>query len=199
MKIVFLRHGQTQANVTYTYCGRTDMPLSDEGIRLLEEKRIAGGYPDITGLDVYTSCLSRTKQTLGILYGNVPYKEEPLFNEMDFGIFEGKSYDQLKDTPEYQKWISGDHMSNVCPGGESGNQMKKRVLRGVSKLLKKGKDALVVCHGGVIAILFIHFFPDSGLGWYDIQPSNGEGYIFEFEGGKAVSYTRIPAAKTPDL
>ena len=35
MKIAFIRHGQTQANVTYTYCGRTDMPLSDEGIRLL--------------------------------------------------------------------------------------------------------------------------------------------------------------------
>ena len=192
MKIVFIRHGQTEANVTYTYCGVTDMPLSDEGERLLEEKRLAGGYPDITGLDVYTSCLVRTKQTLKALYGDVPYAEEPLFNEMNFGIFEGKSYDQLKDTPEYQEWTSGDHMSKPCPGGESGNQMKERILLGLEKLLEKGKDALVVSHGGVIAILFIHFFPDSGLNWYQIQPSNGEGYIFEFEGGKAVSYTRIP-------
>ena len=192
MKIIFIRHGQTEANVTYTYCGRTDMPLSEEGMRLLAEKRALGGYPDITGLDVYTSSLVRTKQTLNILFGDVPSKEEPLFDEMDFGVFEGKSYDQLKDREDYKAWQSGDHMANVCPGGESGNQMKKRILRGINKLLKKGKDALVVSHGGVIAILFNHFFPDSGLNWYEVQPSNGEGYIFEFEGGKAVSYKRIP-------
>ena len=192
MKLYLIRHGRTMANVTYTYCGITDVPLSEEGEALLKEQRLAGGYPDTEGLDVITSGLTRTEQTLELLFGDVPHKADRAFAEMDFGIFEGYSYDQLKDTPEYQAWISGDHMSNVCPGGESGNQMKKRVLRGVSKLLKKGKDALVVCHGGVIAILFIHFFPDSGLGWYDIQPANGEGYIFEFEGGKAVSYTRIP-------
>ena len=192
MKIIFIRHGQTEANVTYTYCGRTDMPLSEEGMRLLEEKRALGGYPDITGLDVYTSSLVRTRQTLDILYGNVASKKEPLFDEMDFGAFEGKTYDQLKDREDYKAWQSGDHMANTCPGGESGNQMKKRILRGINKLLKKGKDALVVSHGGVIAILFNHFFPDSGLNWYEVQPSNGEGYIFEFEGSKAVSYKRIP-------
>ena len=31
---------------------------------------------------------------------------------MDFGEFEGYSYDQLKDREDYQAWINGDHMSN---------------------------------------------------------------------------------------
>ena len=194
MKICFIRHGQTEANVTYTYCGSTDMPLSEEGARLLAEKRKAGGYPDITGFDVYTSALVRPKQTLEILYGDMPSTQEPLFNEMDFGAFEGLGYNELKDREDYKAWQSGDHMANVCPGGESGDQVKERALKGVEMLLEKGKDALVVSHGGVIAILFIHYFPDSGLGWYDIQPSNGCGYVFEFEGGRAVSYTRIPLA-----
>ena len=192
MKLYLIRHGQTLANVTYTYCGRTDVPLSPEGEEKLAQLRLAGGYPDIAGLDVYTTGLLRTEQTLRILYGDVPHKLKRSFREMDFGEFEGKSYDELKDLPEYQAWINGDHMSNRCPGGESGNIMKSRVLRGLDALLKKDRDALVVCHGGTIAMIFGHCFPDSGLNWYEIQPPNGEGYLIEFEDGRPVRRERIP-------
>ena len=192
MKLYLIRHGQTQANVTYTYCGRTDLPLSEDGRELLARMREAGGYPDIRGLDVYTTGLIRTEQTLKILYGDVPHKLKRSFREMDFGEFEGHTHEDLKDLPEYQTWISGDHMSVRCPGGESGNIMKKRLLRGLYGLLKKDRDAMVVCHGGTIAILFEHLFPDSGLNWYDIQPTNGSGYIFEFKGTVPLGWKRIP-------
>lgn len=192
MKIYLIRHGRTMANRTYTYCGVTDMLLTGEGIDMLKEQKKAGGYPDPEGLDVITSGLTRTEQTLSILFGNVPHRTDRAFSEMDFGAFEGFSYDQLKDRADYQEWISGDHMAKRCPGGESGNIMKERVLRGLDEVLKGGRDALIVCHGGVIAILFEHFFPNTGLNWYEIQPANGEGFLFEFENGKAVSWERIP-------
>ena len=111
---------------------------------------------------------------------------------MDFGIFEGRSYNELKDTPEYQAWISGDQMKERCPGGESGNMMMARLMRGLDSLLKKDRDALVVCHGGSIAMLFGRFFPDTGLNWYEIQPRNGEGYVITFEAGDPVRWERIP-------
>ena len=192
MKIYFLRHGQTLANITYTYCGVTDSPLSELGKKQLAEKRRVLRYPSIEGTDVYTSGLTRTEQTLEILYGNVEHNADADFAEMDFGIFEGRSYDELKDTEEYQAWLAGDHMKNRCPGGESGAEVQERVLKGIDRLLDKGRDALIVCHGGTIALAFYHFFPDTGLNWYEVQPKNGEGYIFEFEGRQAVSYTRIP-------
>ncbi|MBR5731577.1 MAG: histidine phosphatase family protein [Firmicutes bacterium] len=192
MKLYLLRHGKTMANRTYTYCGVTDMLLTGEGIEQLKAKKEAGGYPDPEGLDIFTSGLSRTEQTLRILFGNVPHSANSAFAEMDFGVFEGFSYDQLKDREDYQAWISGDHMANRCPGGESGNEMKERVLKGLEPIIKSGRDTMIVCHGGVIAILFEHFFPDSGLGWYERQPSNGEGYLFVFEDGRALSWERIP-------
>ena len=192
MKIYFVRHGQTVANTNYTYCGVTDSPLSKAGEKLLEEKRKEGGYPDARGLDIYTSGLIRTEQTLRILFGDLPHSTEPDFAEMNFGVFEGHTYDELKDREDYQAWIGGDHVSNKCPGGESGTEVLQRNLRGVAKLLEKGRDALVVCHGGVIALLFYHYFPDTGLNWYEVQPKNGEGYIFEYEGEKAVRYEKIP-------
>ena len=194
MKLYLLRHGQTEANVTHTYCGITDMPLSPEGEKQLKEKRLAGGYPDVSGLDVYTTGLARTDQTLQILFGNVPHKIRRSFREMDFGIFEGRSYYEIKDLPEYQAWISGDQMKERCPGGESGNMMMARLLRGLDPLLKKGRDALVVCHGGSIAMLFGRFFPDTGLNWYEIQPANGEGFLIEFDGNRPVRWERFPSA-----
>ena len=192
MKLYLIRHGQTEANVTYTYCGRTDLPLSEEGKKQLGKMREAGGYPDLNGLDVYTTGMIRTEQTFRILFGDAPHKLKRSFREMDFGEFEGKTYNDLKDLPEYQAWISGDHMSNRCPGGESGNIMKRRVLRGLSALLKKDRDAMVVCHGGTIAMIFEHCFPDSGLNWYEIQPANGTGYLIEFEGTSPLRWKRMP-------
>lgn len=195
MILYLLRHGQTEANVTHTYCGITDMPLSPEGEEQLKEKRLAGGYPDVSGLDVYTTGFARTEQTLQILFGDVHHKIRRSFREMDFGIFEGKSYYEIKDLPEYQAWISGDQMKERCPGGESGNMMMARLLRGLGPLLKKGRDALVVCHGGSIAMLFGRFFPDTGLNWYEIQPANGEGFLIEFDGARPVRWERFPSAK----
>ena len=192
MKIYLLRHGQTMANITYTYAGITDSPLSDAGIEMLKKQREKGGYPDISELDVYTSGLTRTEQTLELLFGRVPHIKDPDFMEMNFGDFEGKTYDELKDTEAYQVWVTGDHMTKRCPGGENGNEMMERILRGIDRLIEKDRNALIVTHGGVIAMLFTHYFPDTGLNWYEIQPANGEGYVFEFEGDKAVSYSKIP-------
>ena len=192
MRLYMLRHGQTLANVTHTYCGVTDLPLSEEGIRLLKEQKAAGGYPDITRLDVYTSGLLRTEQTLRLLYGDIPHSVMEQFAEMNFGIFEGRSYYELKDTEEYQTWISGDPFANVAPGGESGYQMQARVQKGIDELIKKDRDCLVVCHGGTIGGQFLYWFPDSGLNWYEIQPVNGCGYLFTIDGGRAVSWERIP-------
>ena len=195
MKLYMLRHGQTMANISYQYCGVTDSPLSPEGKQLLAEKRESCAYPSVEGLDVYTSGLTRTEQTLEILYGDVPHSVDRGFAEMNFGIFEGRSYDELKDTEEYQAWLAGDHIKNRCPGGESGADVLARVLKSVDGLLEKDRDAMVVCHGGVIALLFYHYFPDTEMNWYEVQPKNGEGYVFEYENGQISGYTRIPAVK----
>ena len=66
---------------------------------------------------------------------------------MDFGIFEMRSYEELKDTPEYQTWLAGDNEANIPPNGESGVQMRKRVLNALADLKE---DTCIITHGGVI-------------------------------------------------
>ena len=95
-----------------------------------------------------TSGMKRTEQTLEILFGDVPHKVDTRFREVDFGIFEMRSYEELKQEAEYQQWISGDNERNIPPKGESGLQMLERVLEGLKDLQKEKKDVVLITHGG---------------------------------------------------
>ena len=168
MTIYLIRHGKTEANEKHLYCGSTDLPLSDAGRAELKEL-----HYDIRNVRFLTSGMKRTEETLKILFGDVPYEVEPRFREVDFGVFEMHSYDRLKDTPEYQDWLTGDNETNVPPNGESGAQMKVRVLEAFFAI---NQDTCVITHGGVIAAIMEKLFPDEGKNRYQWQPKNGRGY-----------------------
>ena len=171
MKIYLIRHGKTEANERRLYCGSTDLPLSESGRDELRRLRY-----DMKKVRCLTSGMARTNETLHILFGDVPFEEDPRFREVDFGRFEMHSYEQLKDMPEYQAWISGDNEANVPPGGESGAQMKARVLEGFAEIRE---DTVLVCHGGVIAAIMAHLFPEENKSRYEWQPENGRGYCLQ--------------------
>ena len=114
MKLTLLRHGETDGSRRDLYYGAADIPALPESLAALHEN--AAAYP--RAKRYYTSGLLRTEQTLAALYGDVPHVQLPGLREMDFGDFEMKSYQQLKDTPAYQAWIA-DVEHNPCPNGES--------------------------------------------------------------------------------
>ena len=111
-----------------------------------------------------------------LLFGSVSYDIDPRFREVDFGVFEMRGYEELKDDPGYQAWISGDNERNIPPRGESGAQMTERVLAAFSALKD---DTCIVTHGGVIAAIMAHLFPEAGKHRYQWQPKNGHGYIIK--------------------
>lgn len=168
MTVYLIRHGRTEANVRSLYCGSTDVSLSPEGREELRKIR-----HDIRDVRFLTSGMARANETLGILFGDVPYETDPRFREMDFGEFEMYSYEQLKDRPDFQAWLSGDNHANVTPGGESGEQMLKRAMEGFRDIRE---DTCVVAHGGVIAGIMGQLFPEEGKNRYQWQPKNGHGY-----------------------
>ncbi len=185
-RAILLRHGVTEANRHHRYCGSTDLPLDPE---MLEAFRAANAvYPDPAGYQILTSGMVRTEQTLQEIYGNIPHRAEPSFREIDFGVFENKSYEDLKDDPAYQLWLAGDNEQNVCPGGESGAQMASRVLTAWEALTE---DTLLVAHGGVIACIMAHLFPEEQKNRFQWQPKPFEGYALTWEDGR-VNYEVIP-------
>lgn len=182
-EIILVRHGRTIANEEHLYCGRTDLPLSEKGRReLIELAPLYAGYctPDTS---FYTSGMKRTDETLRILFGECDFHTEAGLRELDFGVFEGRGYEELRTDPAYLKWISGDNERNSCPGGESGERMKVRVLRAFERILEEdpSERIVIVTHGGPIAAILEELFPDESGSRYDRQPACGESVVLRRE------------------
>ena len=94
MKLTLLRHGETDGSRRDLYYGAADIPALPESLAALHEN--AAVYP--RAKRYYTSGLLRTEQTLEAIYGPVAHQQLPGLREMDFGDFEMKSYQELKDT-----------------------------------------------------------------------------------------------------
>lgn len=184
MKLTLLRHGQTEGSLRDLYYGATDLPVLPESLAALHES--AGRYP--TAPRYYTSGLLRTEQTLQALYGDVPHTALPGLREMDFGDFEMRSYEELKDDPAFRQWMS-DSEHNPCPNGESAPQTMARNLAAIGTVLASDEDAVCVIHGGVTSGLMMRWF---GGTRYDYDPLPGTGYQVTVTGGKPVSYKKIP-------
>lgn len=171
-RLILIRHGKTAANEAHLYCGSTDIPLSESGARELKPSTLFLCSPTF-----FTSGMLRTEQTAQLLFGDVAAFPLPEFREVDFGIFEMKSYEQLKNDPAYQAWISGDNMKNTPPGGESGESFTGRVLSALPMLESAPGDCVLVTHGGVIAAVMAHLFPEDNKNRYEWQPKPGGGYV----------------------
>ena len=90
MLIVLLRHGQTAYNEQRRYQGAADVPLSPAGRAALKKA-------DFETETVYVTPLCRTAQTARILFPHARQIVVPALREMDFGVFEGRTYDEMKD------------------------------------------------------------------------------------------------------
>ena len=178
MTVYLLRHGATAANEAHLYCGVTDLPLSEAGRAALAALR----YPVLPGARYYTSDRLRCRQTLELLFGPAEATVVPALREMDFGAFEMKSYEELKDDPAYQAWLTGDNEANPTPGGESGAEMTRRALAAFREIAEKGENAVIVTHGGVMAAVMAALFPGEGKNRYQWQRPPGGGYRLEWAG-----------------
>ena len=178
--IYLIRHGETEANIKHIYCGSTDLPLSDAGIAKLQQKAesVCTQVPHDESVRFITSGMKRTEQTLRLLFGDVEHETDERLREIDFGIFEMQSYYDLVDTSEYQKWLEGDNEKNVCPGGESGEQMEARAMEAFREIAEDAAehDTVIVTHGGVIAAIMTNLFPEDSKNRFEWQPAPGCGY-----------------------
>jgi len=177
MMIHLIRHGKTEANEKRLYCGVTDIPLSPAGITELLELKELNIFPEHADA-FFTSNLSRTVQTLELLYDSALYTAICQLAEFNFGNFEMKSYDQLKHRDDYQAWIMDETGLAHCPNGENKQQFTERVVRGyhlLARVAKRENNIVAVTHGGVITCIMGHLFP--GIrNFYEWQPAPGRGY-----------------------
>ncbi|WP_152400444.1 histidine phosphatase family protein [Paenibacillus cellulositrophicus] len=138
--LVLVRHGTTPWNREKRYLGHTDIPL-DRGGR----DELAPLARELAGKafhGVFCSDLARCQETLAIISpahaDTAMY--DPRLREMDFGAWEGHTYEQLQHEPLYRQWIDSPQQVTP-PGGESWADFAGRIDGFVGSLLKDVEEA----------------------------------------------------------
>jgi alpha-ribazole phosphatase len=194
MEFILVRHGKTEYNERRQYCGALDPDLSDLGRQELERSDakpfLREHVPDM----VFCSPMKRTLQTAAILLDGkeVPLVAVPELREIDFGDFEGRSYEDMKDDPAYTAWLD-TNCEGPIPGGDFPDMFRDDVAVCFESLLEtcrtEGvKRALVVSHGGVLGTI-LERFAEPEKHWYEYNfPCGGfavwkDGHIETLGGG----------------
>ncbi|MGG4267142.1 histidine phosphatase family protein [Peribacillus simplex] len=174
--ITLLRHGLTEANERKAYLGWTDSPLSSEGEKEILDLR--GSYPQYE--KIYTSDLPRCVETARLLFPDIVPVKNASFREMNFGSWEGRTYDDLKADEDYLNWLERP-MEALVPGGESYPAFSERVNNGWNQLMvcEESQYALMT-HGGVIRDLLVRYAPME-KSFFDWRISHGRGYELVWE------------------
>ena len=174
MEIFLIRHGKTMGNLYHRYIGTTDEPVLEEEMEKLKSRN----WPDAEA--VFESPLLRCRQTAEIICPGRPVRMIDEFAECDFGSFENKNWQELKDNTEYQAWIDSNG-TLPFPGGEDPYEFRKRCCYGFEKVVaecmhRKISRALLVVHGGTIMSIMERYVV-SEKSFYDWHVKNGEGYL----------------------
>ena len=182
-RIYFLRHGETEWNAEGRVCGRTDVLLSEVGHK--QAGRLAERMKSIRVAALYSSPLRRALDTAGKVgdaMGHAPVVDDRLV-ELNYGDWEGKTFAEVEraDPPAYHTWVA-DPGRLAPPGGESGEQLVKRVVPFFDSIAAQYSDAsvAVACHKTVGRLFACHILhaPLDGYRWR-VVVDNASINIFE--------------------
>lgn len=199
MDLFLVRHGVTDWNKEKRYLGH-----SDRGILKSELTKLADLKKQLMQISfdyVFTSDLRRCRETLAYL--NIPtlISIDARLQEINFGDWEGKTYEELKYDQVYQKWLD-DWENQSIPNGETARKFKNRINLFFNDLyqqllennLMTKQKVLVMTHGGVIRY-FVSKLVSSQSFW-GLEVKHGHGICLKliFQKGEWVceSLSEVP-------
>lgn len=157
MRMIIVRHGESEWNRIHRYQGQLDAPLSDLGLQQAEAlaQRLRNEPLDC----IYTSPLQRaahTAEAIARFHPNVPLHSDDALLEIHHGEWQGKYADEISEqySDGLREWREHPTRSQM-PGGESFSNVLKRTLDFKERLLSEHRDqsVLVSTHDVVIKIL----------------------------------------------
>jgi len=161
MRVVVVRHGETDWNLNGRMQGHAPVPLNETG--RAQADRVGRYLASEYAFDrVVSSDLLRTRQTAERVLehvGDVPVSFDSAWRERDLGVYQGLSYGDIHERfPEFALGEAAvEAASEVPESGESLLQMRDRVVEGWDEVIGGEEETvLVVTHGGPIYLLLGH-------------------------------------------
>jgi probable phosphoglycerate mutase len=175
VRVVLVRHGETEWSRDGRHTGTTDIPLTREGRR--NAKALGKILAGRSFLRVLSSPMQRAIDTAKLAgYGdNLQIRED--CSEWNYGDYEGITTVQIRtELPEWSLWSDG------CPGGEHAADVGRRVDRVIAEIRDAGGDVAVFAHGHVLRVLAAR--------WVELPPAGGLAFALETASVSVLGYER---------
>ena len=153
-KIMLVRHGVTEWNTKGRVQGQSDTHLAPDGVH--QARLLTAHFPfDIVDA-IYSSDLHRAFTTAEVIASkfNLDIIPAPEFREVNFGEWEGKSFEELaqEDPTNFKKFFLQPDML-LLKGGETFAEVQNRAITALKKIVHEqgeNKHIVIVTHGGII-------------------------------------------------
>ncbi len=160
MKVLFIRHGESEDDVENRYGGWADFPLTDKGRAQISDQVVNLQSLGVNFEKIFTSPLVRALQSAKLLsiQMRIPYEILEYVKERNtYGILTGmrKSYAKQK-YPDQVELLDDD---KYVDGSERYEDLTARVKKSVSLINQSGyNNVIVITHGNYLKCLFAEVF-----------------------------------------
>jgi sedoheptulose-bisphosphatase len=141
-----------------------------------------------TIVQIFVSPRQRARQTLSILGlpDTIPIQETPELAEWDYGDYEGIKTSDIKQSRPDGKW---DIWIDGCPGGESPEDVGKRVDRLIKKIREIHQKAMEMgTHGDILCVAHAHILRSFTARWLNENVSGGRHLLLDAGGAGVLTY-----------
>jgi broad specificity phosphatase PhoE len=161
IRVLLIRHGETDFNLTHRFQGRIDMPLNEEGKNQAQALSLALKHELLTA--IYSSPLIRAMETarsIKALHPSTPLFEEEGLIEMDLGELDGMQVgDWISRHQKFYKTWRTTPSRLKMPGGESLGEVQIRAMDTLERITKpypRGSTLLLCSHNFVNRTIICH-------------------------------------------
>ncbi len=161
VKILLVRHGETDWNLAGRFQGRSDVPLNQKGVEQANALASALRKESLTA--IYSSPLVRAKETarlIKVFHPSSPLYEDEGLVEMDLGEFEGIEGPRWAEKhADFRQAWRDNPASVTMPGGECLQEVQARSLVALERITHSYplESTLLVCsHNFVILTILCH-------------------------------------------
>jgi len=183
MKLILVRHGQTEENKNHIWQGHLEGTLSKEGRE--QARKLANRLEKENILRIYCSDLRRTRNTIKPFLENhnieIEYVEG--LRERNLGVLEGATTEQVE---EYKAKHKIHFRISNLETGETNEDVKKRLVKLYQEVANKYEEGtiLFVTHGGTIAQLLLYLLNHPLDKFMEFVPNNASVTEIEIKEGK---------------
>jgi broad specificity phosphatase PhoE len=154
MRLILVRHGETDTNKAGLALGRADVELNEHG--RWQAQRLAVSLKEEPIDTIYSSPLKRalaTAEPIASSHGLEVQVDEGLI-EMEIGEMEGLTFQQVRERyPHFlQLWLGGQAAYEAMPGGERLLDVQERAWQAIERIHQRQEQGTVavVTHNFVI-------------------------------------------------